>query len=254
MEPRLGVNIDHVATLRQLRRTPYPKLLEAARLVELAGAKQITVHLREDRRHIQPEDVKQLRAELRVALNLEMAATEDITRFACRISPDWTCLVPEKRNEVTTEGGLDLKKGWKNIEKCILKLKKSNIRVSLFVEPTLRAVRFAHKLGADAVELHTGRFALATQRSFGARSSRIERQESERIYSSALFAFEKGLHVHAGHGLDYKNVRVLSDFKIPKTLHPLIEEYNIGHAIVCRAVLVGLEQATREMVSTIIAP
>src|SRR6185437_10871396 len=152
MIPKLGVNIDHIATLRQLRKTPYPDLLEAARLVEKAGADQITVHLREDRRHLQDEDVKRLRANLRVLLNLEMAATPAMTTFATRLRPDWSCLVPEKRQEVTTEGGLDIVKGRRRIGTTIDKLKKAGIRVSCFIEPSPRAVKLSHELGADAVE------------------------------------------------------------------------------------------------------
>ncbi len=248
MEAKLGVNIDHIATLRQLRETPYPDLLEAARLVEKAGGHQITVHLREDRRHIQDDDVKRLRGELKIPLNLEMAASEEMTRFASRISPDWVCLVPEKRQEVTTEGGLDLVKGRKRIVPTVVKLKRAGIRVSLFVEPSLQAVRLSHELGVDAVELHTGRYCLATQDpKAGSRSSARAKAELERIAKAAALARKLGLKCHAGHGFDYANVRPVTELN-------LIEEYNIGHAIVCRAALVGLERAVREMLSSIQAP
>lgn len=253
MTPRLGVNIDHIATLRQLRGTPYPNILDAAQLVEKAGGHQITVHLREDRRHIQDADVKLLRAELKIPLNLEMAATDAMVRFATKVMPDWVCLVPEKRNEVTTEGGLDLVKGKRRIGPAILKLKKAGIKVSLFVEPSVQAMRLSHQLGADAVELHTGQYCLAAQGAFGARSAKRAQTELERIKQAGLLARKLGLHVHAGHGFDYTNVRPVAEL-VDSENKPLIEEYNIGHAIVCRAALVGLERAVREMGSAILAP
>ncbi len=274
----LGVNIDHVATLRQLRGTPYPDLLEAARLVEQSGGDQITVHLREDRRHIQDEDVVRLKGALRVQLNLEMAATPEMTRIASKIKPDWVCLVPEKRREVTTEGGLAVEKNKKRIAKVIEALQKANIQVSLFIEPSLSAVRLSHELGADAVELHTGKYCLLCQE--WTRPGRVKKsssssnskskwigvaaavaqkfgpkaaQEFLKIESSARLAHQLGLKAHAGHGFDYENVRPVAELENPDR-SPLIEEYNIGHAIVCRAALVGMERAVREMVSAIGAP
>ena len=247
---RLGVNIDHVATLRQLRGTPYPDLLEAARICELAGGEQITVHLREDRRHIQDDDVKALRKSLRVPLNLEMAATEAMTRFARKLGPDWVCLVPEKRQEVTTEGGLDIRRNRKRVAASVTALKKSQIRVSLFVEPTDEAVRLSAELGADAVELHTGRYCLATQAGRGASRAKTE---LARIEKASAEAVRLNLHAHAGHGFDYENVRPVAAFTRSGG-GVLVEEFNIGHSIVCRAALVGLEQAVREMVSAIRAP
>jgi pyridoxine 5-phosphate synthase len=238
--PRLGVNIDHIATLRQLRGTKYPDILEAARLVEKAGAHQITVHLREDRRHIQDADVTLLRAKLNIPLNLEMAIAEPIVKFALKTKPDWACLVPEKRQEVTTEGGLDLKKNKKRIAQVIARLKKAKIKVSLFIEPTSEAVRLSHELGADAVELHTGRFCIKNTPS-----------ELKRILTAAQTGVDLGIAVHAGHGLDYENVRQLTVLGAPT---PFIKEYNIGHSIVCRAAIVGLERAVREMLSSITAP
>jgi pyridoxine 5-phosphate synthase len=256
--PRLGVNIDHLATLRQLRNTPYPDLIEAIRMVETAGAHQITVHLREDRRHIQDEDVKRLKAELNIPLNLEMAAEAEMIRFATRVMPSWACLVPEKRNEVTTEGGLDLIKHRKRIATATEKLKKAGIRVSLFIEPSLEAVKHSHACGADAVEFHTGQFCLASQNGFGARSTLKAKTELERIRKAALLCRKLGMHPHAGHGFDYQNVRPVVDLltEDPSTGKsiPLIEEFNIGHAIVCRAALVGLERAVREMLSALQAP
>ena len=247
MLARLGVNIDHLATLRQLRGTPYPDLLEGARLCEEAGAEQITVHLREDRRHIQDEDVVLLRSKIGIPLNLEMAVTDAMIRFSKKIKPEWNCLVPEKRNEVTTEGGLDVKKGKKKIAAATRQLQRAGIKVSLFVEPSLDAMRLSADVGADAVELHTGRYCMATQGALGKKSSSLAKSELERIRKAAELGKKLGLHVHAGHGFDYVNVRPVMELD-------LIEEYNIGHAIVCRAAMVGMRQAVREMVSAIQAP
>jgi pyridoxine 5-phosphate synthase len=252
MLPRLGVNIDHIATLRQLRGTPYPSLLEAAELVQKAGAEQITVHLREDRRHIQDEDVRQLRGAIRVPLNLEMACSDEMIKFAHRVRPDWSCLVPEKRREVTTEGGLDVVKNRSRVAKTIEKLKGAGIRVSCFVEPSLQIVKLSRQLGADAVEFHTGRLCMAAQGAFGARSPAKFKSELERLRVAAIAAKKVGLHVHAGHGFDYENVRPVVALQDGGSA--LIEEYNIGHAIVCRAALVGLERAVREMLASIQAP
>jgi pyridoxine 5-phosphate synthase len=248
--PRLGVNIDHIATLRQLRGTPYPSLLEAAQLVEKAGGHQITVHLREDRRHIQDADVKLLRAKLKIPMNLEMAVSDEITKIAVKTRPDWACLVPEKRQEVTTEGGLDVVKNKKRVAQTILKLHRAEISVSLFVEPSLSAVQTSYDIGADAIEFHTGRYCLATQSKTGAKKAAVE---LARIKNAAILARKLGLHVHAGHGFDYENVRAVAALEDSKR-EPLIEEYNIGHSIVCRAALVGLERAVREMLASILAP
>lgn len=254
--PRLGVNIDHIATLRQLRGTPYPSLTEAARIVEAAGGAQITVHLREDRRHIQDADVRDLRRMLRIPMNLEMAATEAMTKIAIKIRPEWDCIVPEKRAEVTTEGGLALEKNARMIGRTVEKLKRAGIKVSLFVEPSVKAMRLTAKLGADAVELHTGRYCLATQSALGkakGSSSKKISVELKRIEEAGNLARALGLHVHAGHGFDYENVRPVAAL-LDAEGRTLIEEYNIGHAIVCRAALVGLDRAVKEMVSAILAP
>jgi pyridoxine 5-phosphate synthase len=249
MLPKLGVNIDHIATLRQLRGTPYPSILEAAKIVELAGGDQITVHLREDRRHIQDEDVKVLRAHLNVPLNLEMAAAEPMVKFASNIGPDWVCLVPEKRKELTTEGGLDVVKNKRAVGSAIQKLKKTGIQISCFIEPSPSMVKMSHELGSDAIEFHCN----AAQGAFGARSKAILKSETDRLEKAAQLAKKLGLHVHAGHGFDYENVRPVAAM-LTLDGKPLIEEYNIGHAIVCRAALVGLERAVREMISAIQAP
>jgi pyridoxine 5-phosphate synthase len=246
MSIRLGVNIDHVATLRQLRGTPYPSLVEAARLAEAGGADQITVHLREDRRHIQDQDVKDLRSSLKVALNLEMAVTPEMVKFAQKIRPNWVCLVPEKRRELTTEGGLAIAKNRKAVANAIEKLKQKGIQVSCFIEPSVDAVELSFELGADAVELHTGQFCLAAQGVFGARSSVRREKELSRIQKAGFRAQTLGLHVHAGHGFDYENVSQVVQLRNAQGL-PLFEEYNIGHAIVCRSVFVGLERAVAEM-------
>lgn len=251
---RLGVNIDHLATLRQLRGTPYPDLVEAVRVIEGAGADQITVHLREDRRHIQDEDVRVLRKKLKIPLNLEMAATPEMSRFAVKVRPDWICIVPEKRNEVTTEGGLDLKKGAKRVDAVVRAARKARIRVSLFVEPSEEAMLQSAALGAHAVELHTGRYCLAAQGALGKKSKAQEREELSRIERAARLGRSLGLHIHAGHGFDLDNVRPVAAIEDPTSRLPLIEEFNIGHFLVCRAALVGMEQAVREMIAAIRAP
>jgi pyridoxine 5-phosphate synthase len=245
--PRLGVNIDHFATLRQLRGTPYPDLVEVARRVEKAGAHQITVHLREDRRHIQDRDVIDLRKKTGISLNLEMAVSGEIIRIAHKVRPDWVCLVPEKRTEVTTEGGLDVARLKKRLAKEIPAFQKRRIKVSLFVEPDPEMIRLAQELGADAVELHTGRYCVAAQGGFGKKSGAVAKAQFKRIFDSAELGRELGIHVHAGHGFDLDTVR-------PVAALGLVEEFNIGHFVVCRAAIVGVDQAVREMISAIQAP
>lgn len=253
--PQLGINVDHVATLRQLRGTPYPDMVEAVRLAVAGGADQITIHLREDRRHIQDADVRAIAAVLGKTipgrLNLEMAATEEMLRIARRTKPEWACLVPEKRQEVTTEGGLALEKQERRIRRTLDALKKAGIRVSLFVEPTVKAVRLSHAWGADAVELHTGKYCLETQRRTPSQRG-IDRQ-LRRIEDAARAGTSSGILVHAGHGFDYENVRPVAAWTTSDG-SPLIREYNIGHAVICRAAMVGLERAVREMKSAILAP
>lgn len=210
--PRLGVNIDHFATLRQLRGTPYPNLLEVAKCVEAAGAHQITVHLREDRRHIQDQDVFDLRKKIKGSLNLEMAVSPEIIKIANKVRPDWVCLVPEKRQEVTTEGGLDVVKMKKKLFSVIRDFKKKKIKVSLFIEPDLKGVSAAHELGADAIEIHTGKYCNATQKRLGRKSGAIEKSEVKRIEAAATLGQKLGVHVHAGHGFDLENVRKIAAF------------------------------------------
>ncbi len=228
---RLGVNIDHVATLRQQRHTAYPDLGEAIRLVEAAGADGITMHLREDRRHIQLEDVERAREQVRGTLNLEMAVTGEMLKIAERIRPDYCCLVPERREELTTEGGLDVVGGADRIREACARLKAAGIQASLFVEPTSEALSAALDLGAPIVELHTGPYA-------NTENPQARARELDRLVSAARSARGR-LTVNAGHGLHRENVG-------PVAAIPEMNELNIGHAIVCRAVMVGLEAAVRE--------
>jgi pyridoxine 5-phosphate synthase len=233
MGQRLGVNVDHVATLRQARRTTYPDPVTAAALAELAGAQQITIHLREDRRHIQDRDLRILRDTCQTLLNLEMAATAEMVKIAYEYKPDVVTLVPERREELTTEGGLDVGGQREQVAKIIKNLKDGEITVSLFIDPDLDQVRAAHKVDADRIELHTGRYCEA-------RNERERARELSRIVDAAKAAAKLGMSVAAGHGLNYDNVQPIARIRE-------IDELNIGHAIVGRAVLVGFERAVREM-------
>jgi pyridoxine 5-phosphate synthase len=228
----LGVNIDHVATLRQARRTYEPDPVAAAVLAELGGADGITVHLREDRRHIQDRDVRRLRETVTVKLNLEMSVAAEIVEIACQVRPDQATLVPEHRAEVTTEGGLDAIAHEAELARAIERLHAADIHVSLFLDPEPRQIEQAARLGADAVELHTGRYALASRRQ--------RHEELVALTAAGKRVVELGMDLHAGHGLNYHNV-------IPVAQIPQMRELNIGHAIVSRAVYVGLAQAVREM-------
>ena len=229
---RLGVNIDHVATLRQVRRASYPDPLLAALVAEQAGADSITLHLREDRRHIQDHDVERMRASLQTRMNLEMAATDAMIEIARRVRPQDACLVPERREEVTTEGGLDVAGQVARLRDCCAALREAGSRVSLFIDPELKQLEAAFEAGAPVVELHTGAYA----------DSSGERQALElmRLVEAARFGSRIGLTVHAGHGLHYHNVQ-------PVAAIAEIVELNIGHAIVARAVIDGLAAAVREM-------
>jgi pyridoxine 5-phosphate synthase len=231
---RLGVNIDHVATIRQARGTRYPDLLSAARLAQTGGADQITIHLREDRRHIQDEDVRILKNEGALPLNLEMAAVPEIAAIAATIGPYSVTFVPEKREEKTTERGVDLVTEFQLVSPHVEALKKAGIAVSLFIDPDEEQVNAATELRVSAVELHTGPYSIAT-------NIVTRDQELERIRRSARLARKRGLKVAAGHGLNYENTKTLV-----KTV-PEIEELNIGHAIVARAIFVGLDHAVKEM-------
>jgi pyridoxine 5-phosphate synthase len=234
---RLGVNVDHVATLRQQRGTVFPDPVMAAGIAELAGADQITVHLREDRRHIQERDVRILRETTETLLNLEMATTPEMIAFACAIEPDTVTLVPEKREERTTEGGLDVDGDEAAICSAVTTLSDAGIIVSLFIDPSARQLEASQRTGASTVELHTGDYC-------DAKNAASKAVELARLREAAAQAAELQLAVVAGHGLDYHNVVLIAEI-------PEIEELNIGHSIVSRAVIVGFDLAVREMIALI---
>ncbi|MEI8356513.1 MAG: pyridoxine 5'-phosphate synthase [Deltaproteobacteria bacterium] len=234
---RLGVNIDHVATIRRARGGVEPDPVTAAAIAELAGADGIIVHLREDRRHIQDRDLKLLRQTVKTRLNLEMAATEEMIAIALSIKPDICTLVPEKRQELTTEGGLDVRINLSLIEKAIESLQDGGIIVSLFIDPDTDQIKAANKIGADYVEIHTGSFAEA-------KGIKNEDQELIKIENAIKLASKLGMGVNAGHGLNYSNIKKISALGG-------IEEFNIGHSIISRAVMVGLDRAVRDMVDLV---
>ncbi len=239
---RLGVNIDHIATLRQARyatmpdsKNAEPDPIVAAAVCERAGAKGIVAHLRSDRRHIQDRDIERLRENIITKLNLEMGNTPEIVDVALRIVPDEACLVPEKREEVTTEGGLDVVAQRKELEATIKRLQAAGIRVSLFVDPTLEQIDAAAELGVEMVELHTGKLANAF-------SEKIEKQELQNLQAAAKCAFELKLQINAGYGINYTNIALVHTI-------PHLTELNIGHSIISRAMSVGLEEAVKEMLA-----
>lgn len=231
--PELGVNIDHVATVRQARLTNEPDPVHAAVLAELGGADGITVHLREDRRHIQERDVRILRETIRIKLNLEMAVEPEVINFALDVKPDQVTLVPEKREELTTEGGLDIFANRDRIQSCVEQCQQAGILVSLFIDPELAQLEAAHELNVEAVELHTGAFADAT--TIDERTTQLERIEQASDSARSL-----GLTLNMGHGLTYRNV-------LPIARIEGVHELNIGHSIVSHAIQVGMERAVREM-------
>jgi len=232
MSLELGVNIDHIATIRQARGTIYPDLLEAMKLVEQAGAHAITIHLREDRRHIQDADVYAIKKYCQRRLNLELAATDEMVKIACDVLPSDACVVPEKREELTTEGGLDVIGQFDRIKKATQVLNKEGIRVSLFIEPSIEHIKRVPDIGAPVIELHTGTYANAT--------GDAQKREFDRIVAATEYADAQGIQVNAGHGLDYNNTQIIAAI-------PQIKELNIGHSMVARAVFVGIKQATEEM-------
>jgi pyridoxine 5-phosphate synthase len=234
---RIAINVDHVATVRQARLAPEPDPVTAAALAELAGAHGIVVHLREDRRHIQDRDVEVLRRTVKTKLNLEMAATQEMVQTALRIKPDLATLVPEKRQELTTEGGLDAALNEEKLRGVVKTLHDGGIGVSLFINADPKQIKAAHSLEADYVEIHTGTFA-------DAKTLAKRQEEFERVETAAKLASKLGLGVHAGHGVDYLNVEWL------RTIRE-IEEFSIGHAVIARAVLVGIERAVREMIDLV---
>jgi pyridoxine 5-phosphate synthase len=229
---RLGINIDHVATVRQARRAQYPDPVHAALLAEQAGADSITVHLREDRRHIQDRDVRSLRSLLQTRMNLEMALTEEMLAIACELRPADCCLVPEKRAEITTEGGLDVAAQVPRLTQAAQQLAAAGVRLSLFIDPDPRQVEAAARSGAPAIELHTGAYADS--------SGSAQAAELSRLLTSAQLGARLGLSVHAGHGLNYHNVQPVAAIRE-------IVELNIGHAIVARAIFTGLAAAVQDM-------
>jgi pyridoxine 5-phosphate synthase len=231
--PRLGVNIDHIANIREARKATEPDPISAAVIAEIAGADGITVHLRQDRRHIQDRDLYLLRQIVHTSLNLEMAATEEMIKIALEVKPNMVTLVPERPNEVTTEGGLDVVSQPEAFVESITTLKKGGIHVSLFIDPDKSQVNASHKAGADYVEIHTGIYAAA-------KDSQERQKEWERIRDAAKLATKLKMGVNAGHDLTYRNVKKILEIKE-------IQEMNIGHNIVARAVFVGLEKAIREM-------
>jgi pyridoxine 5-phosphate synthase len=235
----LGINIDHVATLRNARGTTYPDPVQAALLAEEAGADCITLHLREDRRHIKDADVEAIRPQLRTRMNLESAVTREMLDFACRIRPQDVCLVPERRDEVTTEGGLDVAKYFSDVQAAVRQLQSEGIRVSLFIDADPVQIRAAAEAGAPVIEIHTGRYA-------DAKDEGELQQELERVQSGVIEGVKHGLKVNAGHGLHYTNVQAIAAI-------PEIAELNIGHAIVSQALFVGWKNAVKEMKAIMIA-
>ena len=234
--PKLGVNIDHVATLRQARRTFEPDPVAAAILCQLAGAEGIVVHLREDRRHIQDRDLDILREIVRIKLNLEMAASEEMVEVASRVKPDQVTFVPERRQEITTEGGLDILSQASLLQETVERLKGEGMAVSLFIDPEPAQIQASARVGAEAVELHTGQYANS--------AGEKRKEELAKLKEGAKLAGKLNLAVHAGHGLTYQNVRGVAAIKG-------IEELNIGHTIISRAVLVGLDKAVQEMLALV---
>lgn len=230
---KLGVNVDHVATLRQARKGKYPDPVEAAILSELAGCDSIVCHLREDRRHIQERDVYLLRKVVKTKFNLEMALNEEIVKIALDVKPNQVTLVPERREELTTEGGLDVIKFSEKIKENIKKFQYNGIKVSLFIEPDLNQIEESKKIGADFIEIHTGRYA-------DAENEEKMYEELNKIIKATEYAISIGLRVNAGHGLDYKNVGKICKIKG-------IEELNIGYSIICRSIYVGIYNAVKEM-------
>jgi pyridoxine 5-phosphate synthase len=235
----LGVNIDHIATLRQARGTRYPSPVQAALLAEIAGADAITLHLREDRRHIQDRDLEILREVLQTRMNLEMAVTEEMIEIALKVKPNDVCLVPERRQELTTEGGLDVAAQLQRVKTACAKLAAAGIRVSLFINAERKQIEAAAAAGAPAIEIHTGQYADAA-------TEEAQRNEFERVAEAVGHGRSVGLRVNAGHGLNYHNVQRIAAL-------PGVSELNIGHAIVAHAIFVGWQQAVREMKALIVS-
>jgi len=235
----LGVNIDHIATVRQARKTVEPDPVWAAALAELGGADCITIHLREDRRHIQDRDVHLLRETVRCKLNLEMACIEEMVKIACKVKPNQVTLVPERREEITTEGGLDVVSQTEAIRIIVKRLQDQGIVVSLFLDPDAKQIEAGFKTGCDAIEIHTGCYAIATLLP-GNTGEKKRNAELQRVFTAGEIIHSAGVRLHAGHGLTYHNV-------LPIASVPHMRELNIGHSIVARALMVGLKEAVAEM-------
>ena len=233
IKKRLGVNIDHVATIRNARGEIYPDPLRAALIAQKSGADSVTIHLREDRRHIRDYDLKNIKRKLKIPLNLEMAPTKEMLKIATKNRPDFVCIVPEKRKEITTEGGLDINKNKKIIKKIISALQKKKIRVSLFIEPNVADIKLSKLLGANCVELHTGNFCNLFNKGKKADKSFLK------LKNSANYAKKVGLEVHAGHGLTYRSVGRISNIKN-------ISEFNIGHFIIAESLFLGLNNTIKK--------
>ena len=235
---RLGVNIDHIATLRNARGELHPDPIKAAKFVKKVGADSITIHLREDRRHIKDSDAKKICSIKNLPVNLEISTNEKIVSIALKFKPNFVCIVPENRKEVTTEGGLDLKKNKIKIKKIINKFKKKNIRTSLFINPNINDVKFSKEAGADCIEIHTGRLANLVK------SNKKYLNEFKRIKRCSTFASNQGLEVHAGHGLDYKTTKILCNIT-------QIKEFNIGHYLIGEAIFDGLNSVIKKFIKII---
>tara|TARA_Y100000590_G_scaffold379004_1_gene446365 strand:- start:3357 stop:4082 length:726 start_codon:yes stop_codon:yes gene_type:complete len=234
--PRLGVNIDHVATIRNARGEDYPSPLKAALMAEKFGANSVTIHLREDRRHIKDQDLKEIRKKLKIPLNLEMAPTKEMFRIALKHKPQHICIVPEKRIEVTTEGGLNLKKNTNFIKKIIKQLKKNNIRTSLFIEPKINDIKIAKKMDVDCVEIHTGKICNLHNKKMNIKNDLVK------IKKSIDFANKIGLEVHVGHGITFSSAKILSKIKG-------IKEFNIGHFLIGESIFIGIRSSIKKFKS-----
>ena len=230
---RLGVNIDHVATIRNARGAEYPDPVLAAVIAENSGADSITIHLREDRRHINDQDLKSIKRKIKIPLNLEMAPTKEMLNIALKNKPNFVCIVPEKRKEITTEGGLNLIKNQKFLKKIIYRLKRNNIRVSLFIDPKISDIKISKTIGADCVELHTGNFCNLYNK------KKYYLSAFNKLKKSSVYAYSIGLDVHAGHGLTYKTAKKVSKIK-------LITELNIGHFLISESMFIGLKNSIKK--------
>jgi pyridoxine 5-phosphate synthase len=233
----LGVNIDHVATLREARRIDYPDPVHAAVICQMAGCDSIVAHLREDRRHIKERDIELIKKSIHIKFNMEMSIEPDIVKIAVKVKPDEATLVPERREEITTEGGLDVIANEERLKNVIKELKSKSIEISLFIDPVKEQIEKAKEIGAEFIELHTGRYA-------NAKNEKDKEKELKAIKDMTEYAKSIGLRVNAGHGLNYRNVKPIAEIQEIETL-------NIGHSIIARAVFVGLEQAVREMIELI---